>query len=61
MFMISYIVPITCLNYLPNTMKFNNHTQKLVGKFKLKILYRFQLKKDNRLNDINYFIDSLIL
>jgi hypothetical protein len=42
-------------------MKFNNHTQKFLGNFKLKILYRFHLKKDNRLNDINYFIDSLIL
>jgi hypothetical protein len=42
-------------------MKFNNHTQKIVGNCKLKILYRFHFKKDYRLNDINYFIDSLIL
>jgi hypothetical protein len=27
-------------------MKFNNHTQKIVGNYKLKILYRFHLKKD---------------
>ncbi len=40
-------------------MKFNNQTQKFLRNCILKILYEFHLKKDNCLNEINYFIDSL--
>ncbi len=42
-------------------MKFNNQIQKFLRNCILKILDEFHLKKDNCLNEINYFIDSLIL
>ena len=61
MFIIYYIVPLICLNTELEKMKFNNQTQKFLRNCILKILDEFHLKKDNCLNDINYFIDSLIL
>lgn len=61
MFIIYYIVPLICLNTELEKMKFNNQTQKFLRNCILKILDEFHLKKDNCLNEINYFIDSLIL
>lgn len=61
MFIIYYIVPLFCLNTELEKMKFNNQTQKFLRNCILKILYEVHLKKDNCLNEINYFIDSLIL
>jgi hypothetical protein len=61
MFIIYYIVPLLCLNTELKKMKFNNQIQKFLRNCILKILHEFHLKKDNCLNEINYFIDSLIL
>lgn len=61
MFIIYYIVPLICLNTELEKMKFNNQTQKFLRNCILKILDEFHLKKDNCLNEINYFIDSLNL
>jgi hypothetical protein len=61
MFIIYYIVPLLCLNTELKKMKFNNQIQKFLRNCILKILDEFHLKKDNCLNEINYFIDSLIL
>lgn len=61
MFIIYYIVPLICLNTELEKMKFNNQTQKFLRNCILKILDEFHIKKDNCLNEINYFIDSLIL
>ncbi len=61
MFIIYYIVPLLCLNTELQKMKFNNQIQKFLRNCILKILDEFHLKKDNCLNEINYFIDSLIL
>lgn len=61
MFIIYYIVPLICLNTELEKMKFNNQTQKFQRNCILKILDEFLLKKDNCLNEINYFIDSLNL
>jgi hypothetical protein len=61
MFIIYYIVPLLCLNTELKKMKFNNQIQKFLRNCILKNLHEFHLKKDNCLNEINYFIDSLIL
>jgi hypothetical protein len=61
MFIIYYIVPLICLSTELEKMKFNNKPQKFLRNCILKILDEFHLKKDNCLNEINYFIDSLIL
>ena len=39
----------------------NNETKKRLEYCKIRILYIPLLKEDNRLNDINYFMYSLIL
>ena len=42
-------------------MIFNNETKKDLESCKIRILYIPLSKEDNRLNDINYFMYSLIL
>ena len=61
MFIIYYIVPLLCLNTELEKMKFNNQIPNFLRNCILKNLDEFHLKKYNCLNEINYFIHSLIL